>query len=164
MPLHTLALARRAPVLLVALSLSWASVLITVPYLVSHVPGNPLGIRIAGAAYVLGSLICHQRPERSFHPWGAQVPVCARCEGIYLAAPFAITFTLAAQRRGARALRSRTVWQRVVALACIPTIVTLMWEWTTGDITPDIMRAVAGAVLGAAIAATVAAVAIGDLR
>ena len=158
--------ARLATLLLVTLSLSWASVLISVPYLVSHVPGSPQVIRIAGAAHGLGAFICHQRPERSFHPWGVQVPVCARCEGIYLASPFAITFILEAQRRGrgARALASRSLWQRLLVLASIPTIVTVLWEWTSGDITPDVVRAIAGAVLGAAIAATVAAVAVGDLR
>lgn len=164
MPLHTMTLAKGAPVLLLALSLLWASMLIVTPYLVSHSPRDPQMIRSAGVVYVLGSLICHQRPERSFHPSGIQSPVCARCEGIYLAAPFASAFVLAASRRGVRALRSRRIWQRVVVLACLPTVLTLVWEWTTGDITPGILRAVAGGVLGAAIAATVAAVTTGDLR
>lgn len=157
-------LARRAPVLLLALSLLWASMLIATPYLVSHHQRDPRIIRTASVVYVLGSFICHQRPERSFHPWGIQSPVCARCEGIYLAAPFASAFVLAASRRRARALWSRRLWQRIILLACLPTILTLVWEWTTGGITPGIVRAVAGGVLGAAVAATVAAVAVGDLR
>lgn len=157
-------LSRPAPVLLLVLSLSWASMLIATPYLLSHIPRDPRMIRSAGVVYVLGSLICHRRPERSFHPWGIQSPVCARCEGIYLAAPFASVFVLAASRRRARALRSRRMWQRIVGLACLPTILTLIWEWTTGDITSGLLRAVAGGVLGAAIAATVAAAATGDLR
>ncbi|WP_116591258.1 DUF2085 domain-containing protein [Methanobrevibacter thaueri] len=29
-------------------------------------------------------LICHRRPERSFHIKGHQFPVCARCTGFYI--------------------------------------------------------------------------------
>src|SRR6476469_9730789 len=36
---------------------------------------------LSAAVYYSGSLICHQRPERSFWFWGAQFPVCARCTG-----------------------------------------------------------------------------------
>ena len=28
--------------------------------------------------------VCHQRPERSFHVAGVQLPVCARCTGLYV--------------------------------------------------------------------------------
>ena len=31
------------------------------------------------------NLICHRKPERSFHIKGYQFPVCARCTGFYLA-------------------------------------------------------------------------------
>ena len=150
--------------MLLTLSLLWASALIAVPYLAGHAGGNPQISRTAGLAYLVGSLVCHQRPERSFHPWGVQVPVCARCEGIYLAAPFAIALVLAGHLRGARALRSRWMWQRLIVSACLPTILTLMWEWTTGEMTSGIVRATAGVALGTAIAATVAAVAVGELR
>jgi hypothetical protein len=157
-------LARRAPGLLLILSVLWSSALIAIPYLMSRARGNPPVLRSAGVVYLLGSLVCHQRPERSFHPWGIQVPVCARCEGIYLAAPFGIALLLAARRRGSPMLASRRLWQRVVLLACLPTILTLAWEWTTGDMTSGTVRAVAGGVLGATIAATVATVATGELR
>ena len=33
--------------------------------------------------YGIGAFICHQLPERSFHLGGFQIPVCARCLGIY---------------------------------------------------------------------------------
>jgi uncharacterized membrane protein len=32
------------------------------------------------------SLVCHQRPDRSFYLFGAPIAVCARCLGIYLGA------------------------------------------------------------------------------
>lgn len=30
-----------------------------------------------------GSVWCHQRPERSPHLWGAQMPLCWRCTGVF---------------------------------------------------------------------------------
>jgi Predicted membrane protein (DUF2085) len=157
-------LAKRAPGILLVLSVVWSSTLIAIPYLVSHARGNLPVLRGAQMAYVLGSLVCHQRPERSFHPWDIQVPVCARCEGIYLAAPFGLALMFAARQLGSPRLRSRRLWRRVISLACLPTILTLAWEWTTGDMSSGTVRAAAGGVLGAAIAATVAAVATGELR
>lgn len=32
----------------------------------------------------ISSLICHRKPERSFHVRDHQFPVCARCTGIYI--------------------------------------------------------------------------------
>jgi hypothetical protein len=40
----------------------------------------------SATVYVAGSLVCHQRPERSFHYHGAQLPVCSRCVGLYAGA------------------------------------------------------------------------------
>jgi uncharacterized membrane protein len=36
--------------------------------------------------YLFFSPICHQIPERSFFVFGHQLPVCARCTGIYTGA------------------------------------------------------------------------------
>ena len=61
-------------VLAVALTTGWVVLLVATPVL----PGW------AGAAvYGVGSFICHQLPDRSFHLAGFQLPVCARCMGIY---------------------------------------------------------------------------------
>lgn len=158
-----MSLAKWTPATLLISSVLWASVLLSVPYLVRRYDRSPQLLRGASAVYRLGSLICHQRAERSFHPWGVRVPVCARCEGIYLAAPFGVTFVFARRRR-THALASRTHWRRMILLATIPTIVTLVWEWSGGGMTPGIVRALAGAAAGAAIAGAVAAVAIGELR
>src|SRR5262245_11882327 len=40
--------------------------------------------------YGIGSGICHQLPERSFYLWGRQLPVCARCAGIYAGAALTV--------------------------------------------------------------------------
>lgn len=41
---------------------------------------------LLGKANLFGYAICHQLPERSFHLGGAQLPLCARCSGTFLAA------------------------------------------------------------------------------
>jgi len=56
--------------------------------------------------YVVGSKICHQRPERSFHTGGVQWPVCARCAGLYASAPFGAVIALIATGRS----RRRGLW------------------------------------------------------
>ena len=40
--------------------------------------------------FAAGGLVCHQRPERSFFVDGHQLPVCARCTGLYLSGALGI--------------------------------------------------------------------------
>ena len=50
---------------------------------------SPLRLTITAlyqVAMLAGSLWCHQRPERSPHLWGVQLPLCWRCSGILLGA------------------------------------------------------------------------------
>lgn len=58
--------------------------------------------------YLVGSLLCHQRPERSFFLWGSQMPVCARCAGIYAGAAIAALVSPFVARLKPSRLRSRT--------------------------------------------------------
>jgi uncharacterized membrane protein len=98
--------------------------------------------------YAAASRVCHQRPERSFHTHAMAWPVCARCAGLYLAAPFA---ALAAfRRRGQNPLRVAPV--RLVALAAIPTALTLIWEWGGLGTPSNLVRFATALPLGAAIA------------
>ena len=39
---------------------------------------------ILRAVYIVGGSVCHQLPERSFSAGDFSMPLCARCEGIYL--------------------------------------------------------------------------------
>ena len=41
----------------------------------------------------ISNLICHRKPERSFHIKGHQFPVCARCTGFYIALTIYFTYT-----------------------------------------------------------------------
>lgn len=50
---------------------------------------------ILGKADALGYAVCHRLDERSFHlDDGTQLPLCARCSGMYLGALLGITFQL----------------------------------------------------------------------
>src|SRR5579862_6327773 len=71
------------------------------------------------AVYAVGARICHQLPDRSFFTGGVQWPVCARCAGLYLSAPFGALIALV----GRRPLARRSAWA-IVLVAALPTLVT----------------------------------------
>ena len=112
-----------------------------------------LPVPVAGAVYLAGSLICHQRPDRSFHFAGAQLPVCARCAGIYAGAVLCLGFwVLGFRAPGSTVRRSRVV----LVAAAIPTVFTVVMEWLGQWAPSNLARALAGAPLGAAVAFVVA--------
>jgi uncharacterized membrane protein len=103
----------------------------------------------SAAVYEVGSFLCHQLPERSFHFRGAQLPVCARCVGLYVGAAAA---AVAASRLSGSA--SRKVWDGaggLLAVAALPTAVTLIGEWFSGHMPSHWIRAAAGFPLGAIV-------------
>jgi uncharacterized membrane protein len=101
---------------------------------------------LSAAVYEAGSLVCHQLPNRSFHVWGAQMPVCARCTGLYVGAA-AAALTATRMDRAAQ----RQVWDRARELLLIgatPTALTLAFEWLSGVTPGNWIRAAAGFPLG----------------
>jgi len=98
----------------------------------------------------VGSRICHQRPERSFHTDGAQWPVCGRCSGLYLAVPMGALFALL--RRRAHDARRVRAW---LAIAAVPTAVTIGLEWFGLVPIGNLARFISALPLGAAAAASV---------
>ena len=66
-------------------TLAWMLTLVLVPFLLAHETGGRAVLAASAGTYLVGSVICHQRPDRSFRLWGVQMPVCARCAGLYLA-------------------------------------------------------------------------------
>lgn len=112
------------------------------------------------AAYGLGALVCHQKPDRSFFSCGRKWPVCARCTGLYLGGGLGAFAGLMGLGRGGSWQR----WRRTVLAAAMPTVVLWSVEmaglWDPGS--P--VRAIAAAMLGTAGGAWLAAVARGHLR
>jgi uncharacterized membrane protein len=129
----------------VAASLAWAALLVLVPFLASRTHASPLGTALVVAAYSVGSLVCHQLPERSYRLWTAQMPVCARCAGIYFGAALS---AVAARWRQPSAGAARSA----VAAAVAPSLATLVYEWTTGITPSNALRFLAGIPIGVVVA------------
>jgi uncharacterized membrane protein len=109
-------------------------------------PAVPAAAQMAAALpYAIGAVICHQQAARSFTLWSHQLPVCARCTGLYAGAAF---MTLVAAVHAPVLTRRRVA----LSLAALPTIGTLVYEWSTGIMPSNLLRAIAGVVLGAAVA------------
>jgi uncharacterized membrane protein len=149
-----------ALIALTVLAWSWVAAIIAAPH---------TDARVSAATYVAGSLVCHQRPERSFHLEGAQLAVCARCTGLYVGGALGVSCWLLAallRRRmsGARLLVSAPGVRTMLAIAGAPTLITVatgmlgLWD------PHNLIRAALATPLGAGIGALVAAAAAGDLR
>ena len=105
----------------------------------------------SSAVYVLASRICHQKPERSFRFGETSWPVCARCSGLYLAAPLGGAAALLVRARRRPLIRPHLVRPGIV-LAALPTAATLLAEWFRILPVGNSARAWAALPLGAAIA------------
>jgi uncharacterized membrane protein len=136
--------ARAAPLLLTATAVAWVAIVVAAPLALAH--GSTL---FPALVYEAAGLVCHQRPERSFHLAGIQLPVCARCFGLYasgaagaLAACLSGAAVSAGMPAGGRAL--------TLGLAALPTAATVALEWA-GLLHPGgQVRALAALPLGAA--------------
>jgi uncharacterized membrane protein len=135
----------------------WAGGIMAAPRVVGMGAEHP-GFSVAGAlVFVAGGVVCHQRPERSFHAAGVQYPVCARCTGIYLAAPVGV---LAMLLVGAAWRPSFRRWRVILLVAVLPTLVSIILERVGGP-SDMVSRALAAVPLGAAAAAFVAVAVLG---
>jgi uncharacterized membrane protein len=142
------AIERRFFRVLPALAVAWAGLILLAPWLGSA-SSLPRGASsLSAAAYWLGSLVCHQRPERSFHVAGAQLPVCARCTGLYVSG--ALGVVLASSRVWPRRVVSFSSWRAVLVLAGVPTVATIIVEWWQPTSSSALVRAAAAVPLGLA--------------
>jgi uncharacterized membrane protein len=100
---------------------------------------------VTAAAYRGAAFVCHQRPARSFHVHGLQMPVCARCSGLYAGGALgSVLGWLVARRRLHASPRA------VLLVAALPTAATLVAEWGGLPVVTNAGRAVAAVPLGAA--------------
>lgn len=157
-----------AVVAVVLVTFVWMTALVVAPVAASQ-PGA-IAPTTSAFIYAAGSIICHQRPERSFHYDGAQLPVCARCLGLYaggLVGAVAWMVIAGLGRRPlarARAVTSSFVVRNTVLLAALPTVVSVATAFVGWWDPDNVLRAILAVPLGAAIGASVSAVAAGDLR
>jgi hypothetical protein len=142
--------------------MAWPIAVLLAPMGAARPQSSAIGYPFALVMYAAGRVLCHQRAERSFHLLGIQLPVCARCLGIYAGA--ALMSMLTAVRpecsaalhaspphrsmagEGHRSLRT------VLLISALPTAATLAAEWATGHTPGNWTRAVSGVPLGAAVA------------
>jgi uncharacterized membrane protein len=108
---------------------------------------------ITAFIYAVGSIVCHQIPERSFHISGIQLPVCARCTGLYIGGAVGLLLWLL---RRDRALRSHHA-RRALIIAAVPTAVTLITAQLGWWDPANPLRAISAAPLGLVVGVTVAA-------
>ena len=123
-------------------------------WLVLLVAAPLLWTPIAGVLYAAGSFICHQLPERSFHLQALQLPVCARCLGLYAGGAFGSVIgasTVVRRRNHGEPLARARRWRWTVA-AAIPTLATIVLEWGFGWPMSNTVRAVAALPFGGAVA------------
>lgn len=103
--------------------------------------------------YLVGAIVCHQIPERSFHLAGIQLPVCARCTGLYIGAAVGVALW---SMRTARGLSFRSArWALLVT--AVPTLVTLATAALGWWDPANALRAATAAPLGLAAGVVVAA-------
>ena len=116
--------------------------------------------------FAVGSLICHQRPERSFFVGGHQLPVCARCAGLYLSGAFGLVAWIAVKT--VRRWQSLTIDPRLAArvflIAALPTVISVATGFAGVWDGSNVTRALLAIPLGVSAGAIVAAVASKDLR
>jgi uncharacterized membrane protein len=116
--------------------------------------------------FAAGSVICHQLPERSFFLDGRQLPVCARCTGLYLGGAAGLAGWLGLKLL--RGWRPKTIPPRLalglLAIVATPTAVSylsgVLGVWDGSNLT----RAALAVPLGVVAGAIVAAVGTKDLR
>lgn len=101
----------------------WVLLLLTAPIALSR-GAVPLGTI---AIYTGASILCHQKPERSFTVAKAQMPVCGRCFGLYLAGAMGALAALGLRRR--RGAPSVTVVRLALAVAAVPMLLSVGLEW-----------------------------------
>jgi uncharacterized membrane protein len=128
-----------------AFALIWVAALLAAPL---------LPLPLAGALYAAGSLICHQLPERSFHVQSFQLPVCARCFGLYVGGAIGTLAVALVPRLAGRPSSARTR-MLMTALAAVPTAGTVVLEHGLGAPLSNAIRALAAVPLAATVAVVV---------
>ena len=137
---------RLFPIVLTLGAVLWSLVLLAAPYGLTST--NTHLVSTAAAVYSAAGIICHQRAARSFHLGGMQLPVCARCAGLYFSGTLgALVAWLASARPNAPAGT-----RRLLLLASIPTALSVAIELVGLASPSNLVRALCAVPLGASAA------------
>lgn len=99
---------------------------------------------------MIGSAVCHQMAERSFILQGQQLPVCARCTGIYAGIFFTMVFFFVFKRlHGNRPFSTKGML--LGALAFIPISIDGFFSYLGFWESTQLLRVVTGALAGASL-------------
>ena len=144
-----------------AVTLVWLLLILLVPAVLARETGGRTVAVVSAGTYLMGSFICHQRSDRSFHPGGVQMPVCARCSGLYLGAAAGVLAAGVRRRRdvgppgrtpGSARAGQAPAWLRwVVVAAAVPTGISFAAEMAGWIPSIGELRAAAGVPLGVAV-------------
>jgi uncharacterized membrane protein len=110
--------------LLPTAALTWLAIICAAPIALRQAT-TPLA---AIAVYQGSSLLCHQRPERSFRVAGVQMPVCARCLALYASCALGAVAAWIVHRRPLSP--SRSLARSALAAAALPMLLSVGLEWT----------------------------------
>ena len=130
---------KRLAAVLTGAAAVWAITILAVPLVAESAPA------MSAAIYAAASRICHQIPERSFQISGFQMPVCARCAGLYVTGALGavmgwlVIAPLEVRRR-----------QRLLLAAAAPTAITWTLEYAGITAFSNLARALAALPLGLA--------------
>lgn len=116
----------------------WTAVVFSAPHGLVRLPA------VSALVYASASLVCHQRAERSFHAAGHPLPVCARCTGLYLSAALGALFAWFGGARMPPGVKA------MLAVAALPTLLTVAIEWAGVASPSNVLRAAAALPLGVA--------------
>jgi uncharacterized membrane protein len=123
--------------------LLWVAAIVVAPLAIAS--PVPAIARAAAVVYAAGGVVCHQRPERSFHIHGRQLVVCARCTGLYLSALAAGLLALVAGAASMTASRARAS----LGVAALPTAITVGLELAGTAYPSNVTRMLSALPLGA---------------
>jgi uncharacterized membrane protein len=140
-------MSRFVPAALAGGALLWVALLLLAPLALTS--ASVLIAVAASAVYEAASFVCHQRPDRSFHLGAAQIPVCARCLGLYASGAIGAAAVWTATRGTPAPMASRAA-RRALAIAAAPTALAWGLEWIGLWQPGNVVRAAAALPLGAA--------------
>ena len=136
---------------------AWVAAAVGAAGLLALIAAAPLlkagGMQAAAeAVYGAFAFVCHQEGGRSFHVAGFKLAVCARCLGLYAAAPAGALLALASRPRAL----DRGGNLLVLGMAGLPTAISWLGEHVLGWPMTNAVRFAAALPLGAAVAWVVA--------